>query len=161
MKKVIRFIAVALLFLLCFSYTSVLAGDKPTIEDIVDITDDFEGTITFNNKNAQVGAPEVYHGLAGTEAGAYMVYDISFEGNGKKGTAFCVFPHLSAGTTNKVRCGKVTPQAFPRTYYAAYTYWNEIKGNHKLADFVMRSVGILDKDAGLNEKRQKFCEGKD
>lgn len=164
MKVINRFIMLSLVFLLCLTYTNVFAGDKSSIEDKIDTESDFVGTITFNRDGRLKGYPDLYHNLTNQAVhpgvGDYMVYDILFEGNGRRGRGFCVYPELGAYTQNTVNCGKVSPQMFPRSYYAAYYYWDEIKSDRKLMDFVMRMSGIMDKDAGLNDKRLKWCEGK-
>ena len=159
MKTTIKSITISLLFLSIITIGTVYAG-KSTVIQTFDTYDDFEGNITFDKAPGGTGKhwdgkPDVYTDSTPN----YKVYNINFSGsNGRSGQAFCVYPSLTAAGNNPVNCGRVTPQDFPRTYYAAFTYWDELKNDRKLADFVMRMSGIYDKDGGVHDAHVRFCE---
>ena len=90
----------------------------------------------------------------------YISHLMTFkEINGTRaGNAYCVFPSRPAPDT-KITCGTVEPKYWPITYYVVYNYWDELKNNPSLADYVMRTAGIFDRDNMLNVIYYQACNG--
>ena len=151
MKKS-RLITIILLLICITTITSTKAKD----ESYLDLYEEFTGTIKFGEEveNPGYGPNAVYNG----RVLSYYYHDISFTADsGFKGKAFCVFPNLNARNESKVSCGIPDPNYFPITYYVVYNYWDELKNNKYLADYVMRTAGIFDKDRQIPEKAYDLC----
>lgn len=141
----------SILFLLAFCLILPLTANAYTA-DYMSKSENFKG-------NVHVG-PAKSPSFT-TNAWQYLRHEMTFESESKDktGQAFCVYPSFSAATDNPVNCWVVPPREWPQVYYIVYNYWDELRDNRNLSDYVMRTAGVFDRAHMINVQNWYACGG--
>ncbi|MBR6072962.1 MAG: hypothetical protein IKP76_01395 [Bacilli bacterium] len=120
----------------------------------ITLGDSFKGSISVGSGYSPNYSPLTF---------TYVTHQMSFESEDKSkaGQAFCVYPGLSAQNVNEVYCSPIIPREWPQVYYVTYNYWDTLKNDRDLADFVMRTAGVFDRAHMRNVQNWYFCNGDD